>query len=98
MMSSINLFRQAQADADAQSTISSLGLALLVVGALVSIGWWQLAGPRWYVGASSSRRPLLRVRPEGGRAVAEDGRPAAGPLPRPARARGCSTSFRSSTR
>ena len=49
MMPSLNLFRQASAEADVRSEMSNIGIALLVVGLIVAAGLWQVTGPRWFV-------------------------------------------------
>ena len=49
MMPSLNLFRQAAAEADVRSEMSNVGIALLVVGLIAAAGLWQLFGPRWFV-------------------------------------------------
>jgi regulator of protease activity HflC (stomatin/prohibitin superfamily) len=48
MMPSLSVFRQATAEADVRSEMSTVGLALLVLGFIVAAALWQLAGPRWF--------------------------------------------------
>ena len=49
MMPSLNLFRQASAEADVRSEMSHVGIAALVLGLVAAAGLWQIAGPRWFV-------------------------------------------------
>jgi len=48
-MSSLNLFRPAQADGDARPRMSGVGLGLLVAHLVASSGLWRLVGFRWWI-------------------------------------------------
>ena len=62
MMPSLNLFRQASAEADVRSEMSNIGIALLVLGLIVAAGLWQLTGPAgtWPYRSSSARTSPTR--------------------------------------
>ena len=48
-MAALHLFRPAVADADTQSTMSPIGLGLLVAHLAVTSGLWRYVGLRWYL-------------------------------------------------
>ena len=55
MMPSLNVFRQATAEADVRSEMSNVGIALLVFGVIAAAWLWQLFGPamvRWHCRSS----------------------------------------------
>ena len=82
MMPSLNLFRQASAEADVRSEMSNIGIALLVLGRLSAAGLWQRHGTYSLGrGGDRLRRHVLRLRAEGAATVAEGHRAPARPLP-----------------
>jgi hypothetical protein len=49
MMPSLSVFRQATAEPDTRSQMSSVGVAVLVIGFIAAAALYQFTGPRWFV-------------------------------------------------